>query len=274
LVVLWDSPQPLTAAQITARLPAGPGIHHALGQLRAAGLIKATRTGDRARRFRPVLDRDDYLAGMVGAILDMACDPAAVLRAALAPEHRWMTAPAQADPAAVADDYKSVAAWLRKQRLAHYWSVAEMGRQLGQAAEAHSDGTVVSAKMLAAYVRRWERGTAGVAERYRMLYCVAFGLPPDQFGPADTTGDPTPVTPLPPMTAAAPPSPSAGSVPDPDYHTAGEAAALMRVSKMTVTRLIHTGELEATRVGRSFRIPAAALISYLAAATTHNQVDG
>jgi excisionase family DNA binding protein len=33
-----------------------------------------------------------------------------------------------------------------------------------------------------------------------------------------------------------------------------EVAALMRVSKMTVYRLVHNGELPAVRVGRSFRV--------------------
>jgi predicted transcriptional regulator len=80
LAVLWDTPQPLTAAQITTRLPPGGGIHHALAQLRAAGLITATRTSDRARRYQPVLGRDDYLGGLIAAILDQAGDPAAVLR--------------------------------------------------------------------------------------------------------------------------------------------------------------------------------------------------
>jgi predicted transcriptional regulator len=81
--VLWAAPQPLTAAQITTRLPPGSGIHHALRQLHTAGLITATRTGDRARRYQPVLGRDDYLAAMIAAILDQATDPAAVLRTAL-----------------------------------------------------------------------------------------------------------------------------------------------------------------------------------------------
>lgn len=35
--------------------------------------------------------------------------------------------------------------------------------------------------------------------------------------------------------------------------TVAEVAALMRVSKMTVYRLVHNGELPAVRVGRSFR---------------------
>lgn len=38
-------------------------------------------------------------------------------------------------------------------------------------------------------------------------------------------------------------------------HTVEEVAARLRVSKMTVYRLIHDGELGHLRVGRSFRIP-------------------
>ena len=39
------------------------------------------------------------------------------------------------------------------------------------------------------------------------------------------------------------------------FLTVAEVAALMRVSKMTVYRLVHSGELPAVRVGRSFRVP-------------------
>jgi excisionase family DNA binding protein len=45
--------------------------------------------------------------------------------------------------------------------------------------------------------------------------------------------------------------------------TVAEVAALMRVSKMTVYRLVHAGELAAVRVGRSFRVPEQAVHSYL-----------
>ena len=47
------------------------------------------------------------------------------------------------------------------------------------------------------------------------------------------------------------------------YLTVAEVASIMRVSKMTVYRLVHSGELEAIRVGRSFRVPEAALNQYL-----------
>lgn len=47
------------------------------------------------------------------------------------------------------------------------------------------------------------------------------------------------------------------------FLTVAEVAAMMRVSKMTVYRLVHAGELPAVRVGRSFRVPEAAVHSYL-----------
>jgi excisionase family DNA binding protein len=39
------------------------------------------------------------------------------------------------------------------------------------------------------------------------------------------------------------------------FLTVAEVAAVMRVSKMTVYRLVHAGTLPAVRVGRSFRVP-------------------
>ncbi len=47
------------------------------------------------------------------------------------------------------------------------------------------------------------------------------------------------------------------------FLTVAEVASLMRVSKMTVYRLVHSGELAAVRVGRSFRVPDAAVHAYL-----------
>ncbi len=46
--------------------------------------------------------------------------------------------------------------------------------------------------------------------------------------------------------------------------TVAEVAACMRVSKMTVYRMVHSGELAAVRVGRSFRVPEKAVDDYLA----------
>jgi excisionase family DNA binding protein len=47
------------------------------------------------------------------------------------------------------------------------------------------------------------------------------------------------------------------------FLTVAEVAALMRVSKMTVYRLVHAGDLPAVRVGRSFRVPEEAVRRYL-----------
>jgi excisionase family DNA binding protein len=47
------------------------------------------------------------------------------------------------------------------------------------------------------------------------------------------------------------------------FLTVAEVAAMMRVSKMTVYRLVHAGELPAVRVGRSFRVPEQAVHRYL-----------
>ncbi len=47
------------------------------------------------------------------------------------------------------------------------------------------------------------------------------------------------------------------------FLTVAEVAVVMRVSKMTVYRLVHSGEMPAVRVGRSFRVPEKAVHDYL-----------
>jgi excisionase family DNA binding protein len=47
------------------------------------------------------------------------------------------------------------------------------------------------------------------------------------------------------------------------FLTVAEVADIMRVSKMTVYRLLHSGEMPGVRVGRSFRVPQDALDHYL-----------
>ncbi|MCF4005813.1 helix-turn-helix domain-containing protein [Corynebacterium uropygiale] len=47
------------------------------------------------------------------------------------------------------------------------------------------------------------------------------------------------------------------------FVTVAEVAEIMRVSKMTVYRLVHSGTLPAVRVGRSFRVPEQAVNEYL-----------
>ena len=54
----------------------------------------------------------------------------------------------------------------------------------------------------------------------------------------------------------------------PRFLTVAEVAEEMRVSRMTVYRLVHAGELPAIRVGKSFRVPDEALRQYLKASVT------
>ena len=56
---------------------------------------------------------------------------------------------------------------------------------------------------------------------------------------------------------------SSGDISGVKFLTVAEVAAVMRVSKMTVYRLVHSGELPAVRVGRSFRVPEDAVNEYL-----------
>lgn len=50
---------------------------------------------------------------------------------------------------------------------------------------------------------------------------------------------------------------------DVHFLTVAEVADLMRVSKMTVYRLVHAGELPAVRFGRSYRVPQTAVTEAL-----------
>ncbi len=50
---------------------------------------------------------------------------------------------------------------------------------------------------------------------------------------------------------------------DVKFLTVAEVAGVMRVSKMTVYRMVHAAERPAVRVGRSFRVPEKAVHDYL-----------
>ena len=45
------------------------------------------------------------------------------------------------------------------------------------------------------------------------------------------------------------------------FLTVAEVAEMMRVSNMTVYRLVHSGDPPAVRFGRSFRIPESAVVA-------------
>jgi excisionase family DNA binding protein len=52
-------------------------------------------------------------------------------------------------------------------------------------------------------------------------------------------------------------------LPDMRFLTVAEVAEIMRVSKMTVYRLVHAGDLPAVRFGRSYRVPEQAVTEAL-----------
>ena len=54
-----------------------------------------------------------------------------------------------------------------------------------------------------------------------------------------------------------------GDMSEAHFLTIAEVASKMRVSKMTVYRLVHNGELPAVRVGRSFRVSEHDVDEYL-----------
>ena len=68
-----------------------------------------------------------------------------------------------------------------------------------------------------------------------------------------------------PMTPNQPANPEKrpGDISEVRFLTVAEVAATMRVSKITVYRLVHSGELPAVRVGRSFRVTEEDVNEYL-----------
>ena len=60
-----------------------------------------------------------------------------------------------------------------------------------------------------------------------------------------------------------------GPLGDDRLWTVAEVASHMRVSNMTVYRLIKAGEIPAIRVGKNYRIRGDALAGYLEASSTH-----
>ncbi|MBT1001297.1 helix-turn-helix domain-containing protein [Paenarthrobacter sp. DKR-5] len=57
------------------------------------------------------------------------------------------------------------------------------------------------------------------------------------------------------------------------FLTVSEVAEMMRVSKMTVYRLVHAGDLPAVQFGRSYRVPESAVEQYLRGAVVDGTAD-
>jgi excisionase family DNA binding protein len=66
----------------------------------------------------------------------------------------------------------------------------------------------------------------------------------------------------------------AGNFAETRFMTVTEVAEMMRVSRMTVYRMIHAGELPAVRFGRSYRVPESAVEEILQTGTTDVRVTG
>jgi len=77
-----------------------------------------------------------------------------------------------------------LAAWLRRQREDRGWTRTELARQLIRAARARGDTSLPGTDNISHNIYRWERGAVTPAERYKLLYCSAFGISFSQFGPS------------------------------------------------------------------------------------------
>lgn len=66
-----------------------------------------------------------------------------------------------------------------------------------------------------------------------------------------------------PLTSVGGSTGNGGSLAGVKFLTVAEVAQVMRLSKMSVYRLIHAGDLEAVRFGRSFRVAEKAVDAYL-----------
>lgn len=53
------------------------------------------------------------------------------------------------------------------------------------------------------------------------------------------------------------------------FLTVAEVAEMLRVSRMTVYRWVHAGDMPAVRFGRSFRVPASAIETFMEQAHLH-----
>jgi excisionase family DNA binding protein len=84
---------------------------------------------------------------------------------------------------------------------------------------------------------------------------------------AKSTGKPPAAKPTKSVTSVSgEPGRPGGELAEVRFLTVAEVAAVMRVSKMTVYRMVHSAELPAVRVGRSFRVPEQAVHDYLRSA--------
>lgn len=63
---------------------------------------------------------------------------------------------------------------LRAERESRGWSYRHLAGKLSDASAGICP--VPDVESIIPQIRRWERGAAGIGERYRTLYCIAFGM--------------------------------------------------------------------------------------------------
>lgn len=88
-----------------------------------------------------------------------------------------------ASPALPQDPAPPHGAWLRSQRQARDWNVAQMRTRLRLAASRNGD-TLPGNDVLGVMIRQWEAGFSPVPLRYHSHYCRALSVSPDEFGTA------------------------------------------------------------------------------------------
>jgi transcriptional regulator with XRE-family HTH domain len=81
--------------------------------------------------------------------------------------------------------------WLRRQRETRSWTKRDTARRLVQVGKDAGNTAVPGVDEMYRYIHRWERGENGPAERYRMYYCTAFGIPAAAFGGGDDAPAPS-----------------------------------------------------------------------------------
>ena len=67
---------------------------------------------------------------------------------------------------------KELGAWLRQQREDLGWTRPEMARQLIKVGQARGDTSMPGMDSMCHNLYRWERGTVGLSERYKLYYCM------------------------------------------------------------------------------------------------------
>src|SRR5260370_13021752 len=83
-----------------------------------------------------------------------------------------------------------------------------MARRLIEAGRDTGDTTVPGMDSMCHNIHRWEHGRGGLTERYKLHYCHAFGITPDQFGADPAVSKPSGAT-----LAAPPPNPQLPHLP-------------------------------------------------------------